>query len=150
MRGAAKEGAALPGLITAEMLADDKLLKPVLEDDALIFSLDELPAPAATDGEGLKVDELRRENAQLQAEMEQLAKQFSNYRLTVEQTLDKRWGVDEEAEKAESAKAAAEKAAAAGEKKDGKEDKADESTYYFESYAYNGESVYMGPRAEFG
>lgn len=140
MRRSVKEGVALPEQITAEQLDDDKLLIPVLEDDALIFCLDELPEPVAKNGEGPQVDELLQKNALLQAEIEQLAKQFSNYRLTVEQTLDKRWGVDEEAEKAESAKAAA--VAASGEKKDEKEEKVDESTYYFESYAYNGEFAF--------
>jgi protein arginine N-methyltransferase 3 len=135
----------LPQEITAEHLADDKLLIPVLEDDALIFCLDELPAsapspareqgkaaeaPAAAGHGEAPVDELLQKNAQLQAELEQLAKQFTNYRLAVEQTLDKRWGVDEEGETAESSKAAA---PVAPEKK-----QKDESTYYFESYAHNG------------
>lgn len=132
----------MPGEITAGHLADDKLLIPVLEDDALIFCLDELPeqqpesadqGKAVGNGEGLVVDELLQKNAQLQTELEQLAKQFTNYRLAVEQTLDKRWGMEEEdGEKAGSSKTAA---PAAAEKKPQK----DESAYYFESYAYNGE-----------
>lgn len=144
VRRSAKEAAALPQEITAEHLADDKLLIPVLDDDALIFCLDELPAPAPTQaqekgkaaekqaaGNGeAPVDELLQKNAQLQAELEQLAKQFTNYRLAVEQTLDKRWGVDEEGEKGAASKAAA---PAEPEKK-----QKDESAYYFESYAHNG------------
>ncbi len=144
VRRSAKEAASLPQEITAEHLADDKLLIPVLEDDALIFCLDELPAstpsqaqekakvadaPAAGHG-GAPVDELLQKNAQLQAELEQLAKQFTNYRLAVEQTLDKRWGVDEEGEKGEASKTAD---PVVPEKK-----QKDESTYYFESYAHNG------------
>ncbi|KAJ4307093.1 Ribosomal protein arginine N-methyltransferase rmt3 [Collariella sp. IMI 366227] len=141
VRQSAKEGTPLPKEITAEHLADDKLFIPVLDDDALIFCLDELPAQgeekgktaeapaAASNGEG-PVDELLQKNAKLQAELEQLAKQFSSYRMAVEQTLDKRWGVEED-EKAESAKKAA--APAAEEKKPEK----DESAYYFESYAHN-------------
>ena len=114
----------------------------MLEDDALIFCLDDLPEAAtgqqgsgaeaaketqAGGSEGPVVDELLQKNARLQAELEQLAQQFTNYRLAVEQTLDKRWGVDEESDKAE----ASSKTAAAPEKKD-------DSAYYFESYDHSG------------
>jgi type I protein arginine methyltransferase len=149
VRRSAKEGAALPKDITADLLADDKLLIPVLEDDALIFCLDDLPEPAvqgqqqsssteakgkeaqAANGEsGPAVDDLLQKNAQLQTELEQLAKQFTNYRLAVESTLDKRWGVDDESQKGESSgkTTAAEPAPK----------QRDESAYYFESYAHNG------------
>lgn len=156
VRRSVKEGAALPEEITATHLADEGLLKPVLEDDALIFCLDELPAPPPPQGPGAgavgeegkeaegkpQVDELLRKNARLQAELEQLAKQFANYRLAVEQTLDKRWGVDEESDKggSSSAQAAAAGAAGVSAPEDGKvgEKGKDDSAYYFESYAHNG------------
>ncbi|EAQ83906.1 hypothetical protein CHGG_10310 [Chaetomium globosum CBS 148.51] len=143
VRKAVKAGATTPAEITAEHLADDSLLIPVLEDDALIFCLDELPEPgngqagagAVADGKGAEtsngapaVDELLHKNAQMQAELENLTKQFTNYRLAVEQTLDKRWGVDEEGEKSGSPKTAA--AASA----DAEEAVRDDSAYYFESY----------------
>ncbi|KAL2185360.1 S-adenosyl-L-methionine-dependent methyltransferase [Thermothelomyces heterothallicus CBS 203.75] len=153
VRRSVKQGTALPQKITADHLADDGLLIPVLADDALIFCLDDLPEPgvgsrgaagagdagtatkgkqaAQAGGDGPVVEELLQKNAQLQAELEQLAKQFNSYRLAVEQTLDKRWGVDEEEnDKAESSKAAP--APAAGEKPE-----KDESAYYFESYDHN-------------
>ncbi|GAB1313120.1 Ribosomal protein arginine N-methyltransferase rmt3 [Madurella fahalii] len=144
VRRSMKEGVQLPDEITAGHLYDEALLKPVLEDDALIFCLDELPKPGKSGGAGDKgksvqngkaeegplVDELLQKNAQLQAELEQLAKQFNNYRLAVQQTLDKRWGTDEENENDESSAKAAGAAASTGEKKD-------DSTYYFESYAHN-------------
>ncbi|KAL2170033.1 hypothetical protein VTG60DRAFT_5373 [Thermothelomyces hinnuleus] len=153
VRRSVKQGTALPQKITADHLADEGLLIPVLADDALIFCLDDLPEPgvcsrgaagagdagtatkgkqaAQAGGEGPVVEELLHKNAQLQAELEQLAKQFNSYRLAVEQTLDKRWGVDEEEnDKAESSKAAP---APAAEEKPEK----DESAYYFESYDHN-------------
>ncbi|KAL2127742.1 hypothetical protein VTI74DRAFT_10239 [Chaetomium olivicolor] len=152
VRRSAKEGTPLPQEIIADHLADERLLIPVLEDDALIFCLDELPEPkraqgqekgksaealaAASNGEGPVVDELLQKNAQLQAELEQLAKQFSSYRLAVEQTLDKRWGVDEEGEKAESSSSSKARPAAPAAAEEKKEEK-DESAYYFESYAHN-------------
>jgi protein arginine N-methyltransferase 3 len=143
----------LPQEITADHLADDSLLIPVLADDALIFCLDELPEPApgqaqekgkategqtAGNGEGPAVDELLQKNAQLQAELEQLTKQFTNYRLAVEQTLDKRWGVDEEGESSSTA-------AAPAEPKEQKKEQKDESAYYFESYAHNGTRPLLRP-----
>jgi len=129
----------------------------VLQDDALIFCLDDLPASASSEEEVVSrgsapetapsrnppVDELLMKNARLQAELEQLTKQFTNYRLAVEQTLDKRWGVDEEDAKGEPSKPGA-AASAAPEKK-----QKDESTYYFESYAHNGTAPFacLHPRA---
>jgi protein arginine N-methyltransferase 3 len=119
----------------------------VLEDDALIFCLDDLPEPekgvaaeaakgkeAQAGSEGPVVDELLQKNARLQAELEQLAQQFTNYRLAVEQTLDKRWGVDEESDKAGEASSPKTAAAAPVPEK-----KVDDSAYYFESYDHSGE-----------
>ncbi|KAK4655889.1 Ribosomal protein arginine N-methyltransferase rmt3 [Podospora pseudocomata] len=135
-----------PDDIKASDLEDDSLLKPVLEDDALIVCLDDLPAAgeAAPQAREIKqnevpaVDELLRKNAQLQEELEKLSQQFSNYRLAVQQTLDQRWGEDD---KPGSSKARAEAPAPAPapatngtEKKD---NSPPEATYYFESYAHN-------------
>ncbi|KAH6621271.1 S-adenosyl-L-methionine-dependent methyltransferase [Chaetomium sp. MPI-SDFR-AT-0129] len=151
VRRSTKEGKKLPEKITAEDLADDALLIPVLEDDALIFCLDDLPelgqseqaaapvtATAGADGKAPQsgdtpaVEDLLEKNAQLQAELEQLAKQFGNYRAAVEQTLDKRWGVDEEGKDDKAAPTSAGAAAGTGEKK-----QHDASAYYFESYDHN-------------
>ncbi|KAL2160264.1 hypothetical protein VTH06DRAFT_1437 [Thermothelomyces fergusii] len=160
VRRSVKQGTALPEKITADHLADDGLLIPVLADDALIFSLDDLPEPGAcsrgvagagdagTAGEGRQegpvVEELLQKNAQLQAELEQLAKQFNSYRLAVEQTLDKRWGVDEEENDgaepppppSSSKAASASRAEKEGREEDRMSEK-DESAYYFESYDHN-------------
>lgn len=93
------EGTALPDEIYAKDIDDDRYLKPVLDDDALILCLDDLPQPAAPVGETKQVEvsaeDLIRRNAELQHELEALAKQFNNYRLAVQQTLDTRWGEDD-------------------------------------------------------
>ncbi|KAK3946220.1 p115 like vesicle tethering protein [Diplogelasinospora grovesii] len=127
--------------VTLGDLQDDRYLKPVLDDDALILCLDDLPEPGCTSasssssapaekGKGVEgpsspsdVDSLQKKNVELQAELEQLAKQFSSYRLAVQQTLDQRWGDDEQAK----------------EPKFDASDKTDknDSEYYFESYAHN-------------
>lgn len=120
------EGKETPSDISASDLADDSLLKPVLEDDALILCLDDLPEPVSEKPKD--TDErasLLQTNAELRAELESLNKQFSNYRLAVQQTLDQRWQADEETPNAakDSNKSA--------------EPKKDSSEYYFESYAHN-------------
>ncbi len=151
MRKSVKKGVPLPLEISSADLADDQLLIPEMEDDAFIFCLDDLPAsassedPVAPKGSALgtppsrnpPVDELLMKNARLQEELEQLTKQFTSYRLAVEKTLDKRWGVDEEEAKGEASKPDA-AASATPEKK-----QRDESTYYFESYAHNGTGPFL-------
>ena len=138
------EGAAIPAEITQADLEDDRYLKPVLDDDALILCLDDLPeasqegaaqagassSSAATGGEPA-VDDLLKKNAELQVQLEQLAKQFTNYRLAVQQTLDQRWQADDEMTDAQAKKAA--EAAAPTAAPANKED----PDYYFESYAHN-------------
>lgn len=115
--------------VSAQDFEDDKYLMPVLENDALLFNLDELleqeedavdEAPASSDGPLTP----QTQNKQLQAELTSLNEQFANYRLAVEQTLDRRWGDEADA------------------KPTGSEPKKDNSDYYFESYAANGKLAY--------
>lgn len=115
----------LPQPITASDFADDKYLKPVLENDAVLFSLDDILEEnennaSAEAGSGASSDSALAEKKRLEAELAAVKDQFANYRLAVEQTLDKRWGDDKET------------GSSSGIKKDN-------SNYYFESYAMNGE-----------
>jgi protein arginine N-methyltransferase 3 len=133
------EGVTLPDEITLNEIEDDRYLKPVLDDDALILCLDDLPEPTAPTG-GIKqveasAEDLIRCNAELQNELEALAKRFNNYRLAVQQTLDTRWGEDDADNPSNStaAPAAAQESSVTG--KGGN----DYSESYFASYARNGE-----------
>jgi hypothetical protein len=122
VRQRVQQGQPLPETISAEDLNDDVLLKPVLENDALLFTLDEvLEAQNLSDSQDTSAADLLNRNKALEEELETLRNQYENYRLTVEQTLDKRWA--EDAPRAGSSKAS---------------EKEDESAYYFESYAYHG------------
>jgi type I protein arginine methyltransferase len=119
----------------------DEYLKPVLEDDAVIIGLFDLPdlsplsdsSAAAGAGAGVtgstsqhNAEELVQRNKALEEQLSQLTAQFEAYRATVSETLDKRWGdVD-----------AAEAEVAAGKGK-GPERPVDASKYYWESYAGN-------------
>jgi protein arginine N-methyltransferase 3 len=119
-----KTNTPLPVEISLGDIEDERLLKPVLENDAVIFSLDEVLEssketskvdPSAEDGSAT-----HERNTNLQAELDSVRESFANYRLAVEQTLDRRWGSDDGPN------------AAAGSKE------RDSSGYYFESYAANG------------
>ena len=124
--------------ISSTDIQDEKYLKPVLDDDAFIFSLDDLPdatengeavgKPAACDAANRvdSVSALRRRNAELAEELERVTRQFDSYRLAVQQTLDQRWGTEDQAE-SELSKSGAQR-----------DNEKDASEYYWESYAGNG------------
>jgi len=100
--------------------------------------LDDLPEPSAPVKEAkqseVSPEDLIKRNSELQSELEALAKQFNNYRLAVQQTLDTRWGEDdtETSTKAPGAPSRAQDSPDAG--KAGN----DYSESYFASYARNG------------
>lgn len=127
IRSRVRDQQPVPKNLTLADFEDDGYFKPVLENDALIVSLDEI-----LDSELVKADttagqldnsheELLVQKQALEAELESVRTQFSNYRLAVQETLDRRWGDDSEQSPA--------KTTANGE---------DRGNYYFESYAYNG------------
>lgn len=113
---------ALPERISAEDIDNERYLKPVLEDDAVLFSLDEVLETAGEDEKSASyivndaASDLERSKA-LEAELQSIRENFANYRLAVEQTLNRRWGVDDTP-----------KASLGSNCKD-------PSGYYFESYA---------------
>lgn len=119
-----EKGLSLPKEIANKDIEDDAYLKPVLENDALLFSLDDILEIGEKDGHAdsgtsESVNTLLSRNRELEEELETIRNQFGNYRLTVEQTLDKRWGDESDAVPSTSASK-------------------DNSDYYFESYAANG------------
>ena len=115
-------------VISLQDIDDDRYLRPVLENDAFIMCLDDLPGPVSRAGASgsASVEDLLQQNARLQAELEQLTTRFSSYHLTVQQTLDQRWGADEP----DGGPAKAATGSAAKPK--------DESESYFEGYSHNG------------
>ena len=137
------EGAALPEEILPSDFEDERYLKPVLDDDALVLCLDDLPAhpseetkesgPQAEASSGTAQDLIRR-NTELHTELEELANQFNNYRLAVQQTLDRRWGDGELG----VSSSPSENNMPTTDREAGKDD----SASYWESYAHNGESPF--------
>ncbi|KAI0973175.1 S-adenosyl-L-methionine-dependent methyltransferase [Xylaria arbuscula] len=130
------EGLPVSENISLADIDDDAYLKPVLDDDAVIiglFDLPELTAPGDTlsaqggDNAAL-VNDLLRRNTELQEQLATALLQHENYRAAVSKTLDERWG-ETEADKANES-------AGKGKGKDGADgEKEDDSKYYWESYA---------------
>jgi len=118
--------------ISQKDLDDEKYLRPVLEDDALLFSLDELPdvmeGVQGTNGQEVSNGsvELVSRVSELEAELRRVQLQFDNYRASVSETLDDRWN-----EKDPSGAAGS-----------GQEEKRDDDSHYFSSYSYNGWSPF--------
>ncbi|KAL6858652.1 S-adenosyl-L-methionine-dependent methyltransferase [Trichoderma novae-zelandiae] len=128
VRSQVRDQQPVPKSLALADFEDDAYFKPVLDNDALIVSLDEIldsdlvkagGGGAASQADGSSRELLAQKQA-LEAELESVRTQFSNYRLAVQETLDRRWGDDEEQSPA--------KGKAGGEER---------GNYYFESYAYN-------------
>lgn len=125
VRSTIKDGKTLPTEISASDIEDERFMLPVLPDDALIMCLDDLPSSDdAVKGKGLE----GTAEPTLQEQLEDVTRQFANYRLAVEQTLDKRWLAEDDDASSTSSKAA-----------EPKEEK-DSSQSYWEGYANHGMS----------
>ena len=127
IRAAAKTGNTNPDVSSAENFADDKYLQPVLEDDALLFSLDELTLGGETETAAPADQTPQDRIADLEAQLSALHAQFADFRQQVDQTLERRWAEPSEAPVAESSASAAASTNAPNKIDSG----------YFESYSYN-------------
>lgn len=124
MRTEVKAGNQSPDVSSKAKFADDVYLKPVLEDDAVLYSLDDInedqseePAPGS---------EAERKVLELQEQLERLQTQFSEYRLAVQKSLDDQLNKeDEKLEPGENAKRPV------------KDRLEDADADYFTSYSYN-------------
>ncbi|KJZ72051.1 hypothetical protein HIM_08612 [Hirsutella minnesotensis 3608] len=98
IRGSVKHGRKLPPTISRDDLDDDALLIPVMENDAVLFSLGDVLEEASNEAastENEQTKDLLARNEALEAELESLQASFVSYRLRVQRTLDQRWGLDE-------------------------------------------------------
>jgi type I protein arginine methyltransferase len=125
IRSEIKAGRQITSDFPKEVLDGDRYLKPVLEDDALLFSLDDLPG-AVTNARDDAASASRSEEpdrvAELEQELRKTQTHFSNYKVAVQQILDRQWN-DEPG------------GAVSGEPEEAGTDK---DFHYFNSYAYNG------------
>ncbi|THY10319.1 S-adenosyl-L-methionine-dependent methyltransferase [Aureobasidium pullulans] len=122
IRGEAKNGNQKPDVSSKSLFEDDKYMQPALEDDALLFSLDDVLDSEDAAGQDLPIGSSGDKTAELEAQLARLREQFAEYKLTVEKTLDDRW--NEPSKEGE-----------AGSSKTKNENHQDPG--YFDSYSYN-------------
>jgi type I protein arginine methyltransferase len=116
-----------PDVSSKALFEHDKYLKPVLEDDALLYSLDDVFEDAAVaTGPAADVEQLREELANLQA-------QFTAYRAQVQEALLDR--LEQTSEKT-TAKPPSDAGSSAAKSKTTTPAE-DQDTGYFQSYSYN-------------
>ncbi|KAL1978700.1 hypothetical protein VTN31DRAFT_1559 [Thermomyces dupontii] len=89
IRSEVKKGVQKPDVSSRSLFDDDVYLKPVIEDDALLYNLDDI----ALDDDGLQSENHRKTDTEaqlreVQEELCRLQEQFSNYRLAVQQSLN--------------------------------------------------------------
>lgn len=127
VRSSAKSGNKRPDVSSKSLFEDEEYLKPVLEDDALLFSLDDVFGDSASGSGALtEVEQLRERLASLQS-------QFTAYREQVQNAMLDRFEDPNSVVESSSKVATAQSAGDSSEQEvsDGME------KGYFESYSYN-------------
>ncbi|OJJ44269.1 hypothetical protein ASPZODRAFT_144840 [Penicilliopsis zonata CBS 506.65] len=121
-----KAGNKTPDVSSKTLFEDDAYLKPVLEDDALLYSLEDLDDLEETPAAG--ENEAERRVLELQEELERLQSQFSEYRMAVQKSMEEQLSV-EETKLGSAPKGASDKTK--------KSEVEEEESGYFTAYAYN-------------
>ncbi|KAI9746160.1 MAG: hypothetical protein M1818_000841 [Claussenomyces sp. TS43310] len=91
IRAQVKAGKSVTSAITRPDFDNEKFLKPVLQDDALLFNLDDLPDISYTNPTKDASAQLLTRIAELEEGLRRSQSQFADYRETVRHTLDDRW-----------------------------------------------------------
>lgn len=139
-RSEVKKGHKVLRISSKSVFQDDHYLLPVLEDDALLFSLDEVicsPEALIQDidsierqGHALDDDSTPKRVRELHDELLHVQQQFKAYRAAVDETLETRWNNEDAA--ARSSQDHVHKIKKADRAKNDESD-------YFTSYSYNGQ-----------
>lgn len=128
VRSSVSSGNDRPDVSSKSLFEDEKYLKPVLEDDALLFSLDDVFEDSASGtGPATEVEQLREQLASLQS-------QFTAYREQVQSAMLDRFE-DPNTAMESSTKTAAGQIAPPESSKQEASDSIEKG--YFESYSYN-------------
>lgn len=121
------------------LFEDDRFLRPVLEDDALLYSVDDLEdgegnredgQPATVEASGAVATSAITMVIELQEQLQRLQEQFTEYRLAVNKTLDDRWNREETVSTPETG---------GRRQPNGVMALRDDDSHYFTSYSYNGQ-----------
>ncbi|KAI9714933.1 MAG: hypothetical protein M1812_006246 [Candelaria pacifica] len=145
IRAEVKAGNAIPTVLSKQSFEDDKYLQPVLEDDALLFNLDEIlggHANQVDEGTGqrenhtnISTDDgtIERVN-ELKEELQRLQAQFLDYRQAVKNTLDQSLDIKDAAPVDPVSQ---ETTSMTEQQKGDKAEKKEDDSHYFVSYSYN-------------
>lgn len=126
IRSSVKNGNMTPDLSSKDKFQSEIYLKPVLEDDALLYSLDDIEDEES--GEAVGETQAERQVVELQEELERLRIQFSEYRLAVQKSLEEQLTKEDEKLPLTPGQPAGRTSTKAEEV----------DSDYFTSYAYNG------------
>lgn len=124
IRSQVKAGNTAPDVSSKAKFEDEAYLKPVLEDDALLYSLGDVLEEEESEQPG---GDAEKRVLELQEDLERLQTQFSEYRLAVQKSMDEQLSKEDENLSSSSA----------GPSKTRSRIEAAESDY-FSSYSYNG------------
>lgn len=90
-----QKGNQSPDISSTASFEDEKYLKPILEDDALLFTLDEIlhPSQGQESASPLSLEDLPAEGKidKLKDELSQVKDQYMRYKQSVEEIIDARW-----------------------------------------------------------
>lgn len=125
VRSQVRAGNMSPNVSSKDAFADDAYLKPVLEDDALLYSLDEVEDVEDKPSENPISSKADSRVQELQEELEDLRQQFSEYRLAVQKSMEEQLSAEDD------------KLAAAGPSASDLKKIEDTDSDYFSSYSYN-------------
>ncbi|KAL4782416.1 S-adenosyl-L-methionine-dependent methyltransferase [Aspergillus varians] len=125
IRSLVKDGNITPDVSSKDKFQDEIYLKPVLEDDALLYSLDDIEDEESEEAGGTQAE---RQVVELQEELERLQIQFSEYRHAVQKSLEEQL-TKEDVKLVSNPNQSADRVSSKVEAID---------SDYFSSYAYNG------------
>ena len=131
IRAEAAKGNSKPSVASKDVFDSDDYLKPVLQDDAVLFCLDDVvefgsgDEPTGMNSKEKSTTDPSARIRELEEQLQKMQEQFAEYRQAVGKTLDERW--------ADRAGPSAEASTSSD-----AEPKRDDDTHYFDSYSYNG------------
>lgn len=131
IRSQVKSGNKSPDVSSSKVFESDEYLKPVLDDDALLYSLDDIDDVNDVEEQPQTINASATDSRvlELQEELERLQIQFSEYRLAVQKSMEEQ--LSEEDEKLVKAGPST--------RDIGKIEDADSD--YFSSYSFNGKNT---------
>lgn len=133
IRSQVKAGNLQPNVSSKSLFDEDLYLKPTLEDDALLYNLEDL------EDDNVGTVENKKQNAEkrvveLQEELDRLQGQFSEYRLAVQRSMNEQLWLEDETVVPDPATGNSQLETVADKTREADLD-------YFSSYSYNGMSV---------